>query len=172
MYAHIQLGVVQYKLGSISSSMSTFNSTMKKFPNSTDVHNYYGELLVDQQKLPEAIDMFGKAMDLDGKNPLPYINKAMLMYQVMGDINDATTLCKRALEVDPACDAAVASLAQILLEQGKPEEALKYYEMAIDLARTEAELEHAISYVEATKTQTRFAVDYPDAAAQLRALRG
>ncbi|KAL9539931.1 hypothetical protein MBANPS3_009976 [Mucor bainieri] len=172
VYAHIQLGVVQYKLGSISSSMSTFNNTLKKFANSTDVHNYYGELLVDQQKLPEAIDMFGKAMTLDPKNPLPYINKAMLMYQVMGNIEEATQLCQSALEVDPACDAAVASLAQILLEQGKPEEALKYYEMAINLARTEAELEHAISYVEATKTQTRFANDFPDAAAKLKALRG
>ncbi|KAL7321259.1 TOM (translocase of outer membrane) complex component [Mucor circinelloides] len=172
VYAHIQLGVVQYKLGSISSSMSTFNNTLKKFANSTDVHNYYGELLVDQQKLPEAIDMFGKAMTLDPKNPLPYINKAMLMYQVMGNIEEATQLCQSALEVDPACDAAVASLAQILLEQGKPEEALKYYEMAINLARTEAELEHAISYVEATKTQTRFAKDFPDAAAKLKALRG
>ncbi|KAI8374905.1 hypothetical protein BD560DRAFT_393536 [Blakeslea trispora] len=172
VYAHIQLGVVQYKLGSISSSMSTFNNTLKKFANSTDVHNYYGELLVDQQKLPEAIDMFGKAMTLDPKNPLPYINKAMLMYQVLGNIEEATKLCQSALEVDPACDAAVASLAQILLEQGKPEEALKYYKMAIDLARTEAELEHAISYVEATKTQTRFAKDFPDAAAKLKALRG
>ncbi|CEP17018.1 hypothetical protein [Parasitella parasitica] len=172
VYAHIQLGVVQYKLGSISSSMSTFNNTLKKFANSTDVHNYYGELLVDQQKLPEAIDMFGKAMTLDPKNPLPYINKAMLMYQVMGNIEEATQLCESALEVDPACDAAVASLAQILLEQGKPEEALKYYEMAINLARTEAELEHAISYVEATKTQTRFANDFPNAAAKLKALRG
>ncbi|KAI8637039.1 hypothetical protein BD408DRAFT_396385 [Parasitella parasitica] len=172
VYAHIQLGVVQYKLGSISSSMSTFNNTLKKFADSTDVHNYYGELLVDQQKLPEAIEMFGKAMTLDPKNPLPYINKAMLMYQVMGNIEEATQLCQSALEVDPACDAAVASLAQILLEQGKPEEALKYYEMAINLARTEAELEHAISYVEATKTQTRFANDFPDAAAKLKALRG
>ncbi|GAA5801005.1 hypothetical protein EDC94DRAFT_616764 [Helicostylum pulchrum] len=172
VYAHIQLGVVQYKLGSISSSMSTFNNTLKKFADSTDVHNYYGELLVDQQKLPEAIDMFGKAMTLDPKNPLPYINKAMLMYQVLGNTEEAIQLCKSALEVDPACDAAVASLAQILLEQGKPEEALKYYEMAINLARTEAELEHAISYVEATKTQTRFAKDFPDAAAKLKALRG
>ncbi|KAG0747734.1 hypothetical protein G6F57_004561 [Rhizopus arrhizus] len=172
VYAHIQLGVVQYKLGSVSSSMSTFNNTLKKFANSTDVHNYYGELLVDQQKLTEAIDMFSKAITLDPKNPLPYINKAMLMYQVMGNVDEATQLCKDALEVDPACDAAVASLAQILLEQGKPEEALKYYEIAIDLARTQAELEHAISYVEATKTQTRFAQDFPDAAAKLRALRG
>ncbi|CEI99284.1 TOM (translocase of outer membrane) complex component [Rhizopus azygosporus] len=172
VYAHIQLGVVQYKLGSISSSMSTFNNTLKKFANSTDVHNYYGELLVDQQKFTEAIDMFTKAITLDPKNPLPYINKAMLMYQMMGNVEEATQLCKTALEIDPACDAAVASLAQILLEQSKPEEALKYYEMAIDLARTEAELEHAISYVEATKTQTRFAKDFPDAAAKLRALRG
>lgn len=57
--------------------------------------------------------------------------------------------------VDPACDAAVASLAQILLELGKAEEALGYYEMAIGLARTQPELEHAISYVEATKAQIR-----------------
>lgn len=71
--------------------------------------------------------------------------------------------------VDPACDAAVASLAQILLELGRAEEALKYYETAIDLARTQPELEHAISYVEATKTQIRFASEFPDAAAKLRA---
>lgn len=60
--------------------------------------------------------------------------------------------------VDPACDAAVASLAQMLLEQGEPEEALRYYETAIDLARTEAELQHAISYVEATKAQVRYGI--------------
>lgn len=62
----------------------------------------------------------------------------------------------RHVIVDPACDAAVASLAQMLLEQGEPEEALRYYETAIDLARTEAELQHAISYVEATKAQVRY----------------
>ena len=56
---------------------------------------------------------------------------------------------------DPACDAAVASLGQLYLERGEPEEALKYYNLAIDLARTQPELEHAISYVEATKTQIK-----------------
>lgn len=56
---------------------------------------------------------------------------------------------------DPACDAAVASLGQMLLGQNKPSEALFYYEKAIDLARALAELEHAISFVEATKVQIR-----------------
>jgi len=171
VYAHIQLGVVQYKLGSISSAMATFKNTLKKFHYSADVHNYYGELLADQQKIQEALDMFSKAIEIDTKNPLPYINKAMLMYQVKGDVQQAMDLCKGALEADPSCDAAVASLAQILLEQGQPAEAVRYYEMAIDLARTEAELEHAISYVEATKTQIRFAQEYPSAVPKLNALR-
>ncbi|KAI9319969.1 hypothetical protein BX666DRAFT_1917762 [Dichotomocladium elegans] len=172
VFAHIQLGVVQYKLGSISSAMATFNNTLKKFPQSADVQNYYGELLVDQQKVNEAIEAFSTAIELDPKNTLPYINKAMILYQARGDANEAIALCKKALECDPASDAAVASLAQVLLELGKADEALGYYEMAIDLARTAPELQHAISYVEATKAQIRFAQEYPEAAAKMRAARG
>ncbi|KAI7855948.1 hypothetical protein BDC45DRAFT_505152 [Circinella umbellata] len=166
VYAPIQLGVAQYKLGQIDSSLATFESTLKKFPQSSEVHNYFGELLLEQQNLPQALEMFTKAIALDQNNPLPYINKAMLTYQVMRDPNEAIRLCKIALTVDPACDAAVASLAQILLEQGNLEEALKYYEIAIDLARTEAEIEHAISFVEATKAQIRFTKEYPEQATE------
>lgn len=171
VYAYIQLGVAQYKSGSTDASTATFNRALALFPNSSDLHNYYGELLADQQKLPEALEMFTKAIDLDSNSPLPYVNKAMLMYQSVGDVKQAIDLCKKALDVDPACDAAVASLAQMLLEQGEPEEALRYYETAIDLARTEAELQHAISYVEATKAQVRFTQDYPQAASRLEKLR-
>ncbi|KAI8093661.1 uncharacterized protein BX664DRAFT_112005 [Halteromyces radiatus] len=98
LYAHVQLGVVQYKMGSVSSSMTTFKNTLKQFPESSDVHNYYGELLADQQKFPEAIDMFSKAIELDPKNPLPYINKAMLKFQLMAEADEAVSLCKKALE--------------------------------------------------------------------------
>ncbi|CAO3609588.1 unnamed protein product [Cunninghamella echinulata] len=170
VYAHVQLGVAQYKMGSISSAMSTFNATLKKFPQSAEVHNYYGELLADQKQFNEAIAEFTKAIELDAKNPLPYINKAMLTFQEKKDVDEAVRLCKQALEADPACDAAVASLGEILLQQGNAQEALKYYEMAIELARSEPELEHTISYVEATKTQIRFAKDFPEVAAKLKNL--
>lgn len=116
-FAHIQLGVVQYKLGSISSAMSTFNNALKKFPNSADVQNYYGELLVDQQKIGEAIEAFSKAIELDPKNPLPYINKAMLMYQAMGDANEATNLCKKALECKWKAHNTLPDFTNIVLPQ-------------------------------------------------------
>ncbi|KAI9301753.1 hypothetical protein BJ944DRAFT_257413 [Cunninghamella echinulata] len=98
VYAHVQLGVAQYKMGSISSAMSTFNATLKKFPQSAEVHNYYGELLADQKQFNEAIAEFTKAIELDAKNPLPYINKAMLTFQEKKDVDEAVRLCKQALE--------------------------------------------------------------------------
>ncbi len=55
--------------------------------------------------------------------------------------------------VDPECDIAVATMAQLLLQQGKVTEALSYFERAAELSRTEAEIVHALSYAEATRTQ-------------------
>ena len=55
--------------------------------------------------------------------------------------------------VDPDCDIAVATMAQLLLQQGKVNRALEYFERAASLSRTEAEIVNALSYAEATRTQ-------------------
>jgi len=55
--------------------------------------------------------------------------------------------------VDPECDIAVATMAQLLLQQGKVTDALKYFEQAAELSRTEGEVVNALSYAEATRTQ-------------------
>lgn len=44
-------------------------------------------------------------------------------------------------------------MAQLLLQQGKVAEALKYFERAAELSRTEGEVVNALSYAEATRTQ-------------------
>ncbi|RUS30832.1 hypothetical protein BC938DRAFT_478904 [Jimgerdemannia flammicorona] len=98
VYAHIQLGVAQYKMGSITSAMSTFKGALKQFPESADVNNYYGELLLDQQRLEDAMEKFEKAMELDPRNPLPYINKALLVFQFQQNMVLAEELCREALK--------------------------------------------------------------------------
>lgn len=168
VYAHVQLGVVQHKMGSSASSISTFQKALSRFPDSADVHNYYGELLTEQKKLDEALSLFTRAIELDPLAPLPYINKAALSSK-----DEAIRLCKKAVEgkwetkwrekrihlwhgvVDPTCDAAVHSLGRLYLEQGEPIEALKWYDLAVELASTEPELEQAISYREATWAQIK-----------------
>lgn len=104
IFSHIQLGVTQYKMGSIASSMATFRRCRKNFPDVPDVYNYYGELLLDQQKYQEAIDQFDQAITNEKKskpnsiNVLPLINKALAVFQWKQDFNTAESLCQEALK--------------------------------------------------------------------------
>ncbi|KKZ64697.1 hypothetical protein EMCG_09408 [[Emmonsia] crescens] len=178
IYSHIQLGVTQYKMGSVASAMATFRRSVKNFENVSDVYNYYGELLLDQQKHAEAIEKFDKAVELEknnkpwGINVLPLINKALALFQWKHDFTEAENLCQKALIIDPECDIAVATLAQLLLQQGKVSQALKYFERAGELARTEAEVINAVSYAEATRAQLEVQERYPKLAARLQQVAG
>ena len=103
IYSHIQLGVTQYKMGSVASSMATFRRCIKNFDKAPDVYNYYGELLLDQQKFDEAIAKFDTAVEMEktlkpmGMNVLPLINKALALFQWKQDFKEAEKLCKNAL---------------------------------------------------------------------------
>jgi import receptor subunit TOM70 len=103
IFSHIQLGVTQYKMGSIASSMATFRRCIKNFEQVPDVYNYYGELLLDQQKYQEAIEKFDTAVEMEkqtkplGMNVLPLINKALALFQWKQDFAEAEKLCQKAL---------------------------------------------------------------------------
>ncbi|TKX20888.1 mitochondrial import receptor subunit tom70 [Elsinoe australis] len=176
IFSHIQLGVTQYKMGSIASSMATFRRCMKNFDKVPDVYNYYGELLLDQQKYEEAIQKFETAVELEkkehvtGMNVLPLINKALALFQWKQDFKAAEDLCQKALIIDPDCDIAVATMAQLLLQQGKVTEALEYFERAAELSRTEGEIVNALSYAEATRTQLEVQEKYPQLASRLQGM--
>ena len=103
IFSHIQLGVTQYKMGSIASSMATFRRCIKSFDKVPDVYNYYGELLLDQQKFQEAIEKFDTAVEMErktkplGMNVLPLINKALALFQWKQEFAEAEKLCQQAL---------------------------------------------------------------------------
>ncbi|KAI5860200.1 mitochondrial outer membrane 72K protein [Durotheca rogersii] len=176
IFSHIQLGVTQYKMGSVASSMATFRRCVKNFDKVPDVYNYYGELLLDQLKYEEAIQKFDTAMEMEKQtkplamNVLPLINKALALFQQKSEFTEAEKLCEKALIIDPECDIAVATMAQLLLQQGKINEALRYFERAAELARTPGEIINALSYAEATRTQIQVQEKYPQLAAKLQGM--
>ena len=83
--------------------MATFRRTIKNFDKVPDVHNYYGELLLDQQKFQEAVDRFDTAVEMEknirptSMNVLPLINKALALFQWKQDFKSAQELCQKAL---------------------------------------------------------------------------
>jgi mitochondrial import receptor subunit TOM70 len=103
IFSHIQLGVTQYKMGSIASSMATFRRCIKNFPKVPDVYNYYGELLLDQGNFSEAVEKFDTAMEMEKQskpmfmNVLPLINKALALFQWKQEFKEAENLCQKAL---------------------------------------------------------------------------
>jgi import receptor subunit TOM70 len=83
--------------------MATFRRCIKNFDKVPDVYNYYGELLLDQQKYEEAIQKFDTAVEMEkqtkplGMNVLPLINKALALFQWKQDFAEAEKLCEKAL---------------------------------------------------------------------------
>ncbi|KAK9480930.1 mitochondrial precursor protein [Lipomyces japonicus] len=173
--AHIQLAVTQYKMGSASSAMAGFTRCLKKFPDNPDVYNYYGELLLDQQKYDEALEKFDQAFNVAKKsdspvNVIPLINKATVYFQFQpGSLDEAEKIAKQAVVLDPESDFAIAILSQILINRNKFEEALTYFEKHVELARSLPELVQAVMYLEAAKIQRRLWARYPEIASQMQA---
>jgi len=79
-------------------------------------------------------------------NVLPIVNKGLTMYQWEQNIPGAEKCCLDALAIDPECDAAVATLAQLSLQRGKIEDAVKYFDKQVELARSEPEMVNALTY--------------------------
>ena len=79
-------------------------------------------------------------------NALPIVNKGLALYQWKNDIKAAEECCEEALVVDPECEAAVATLAQLNLQQNKIDGAVAMFKRQAELARSEPELVNALTY--------------------------
>jgi import receptor subunit TOM70 len=68
------------------------------------------------------------------------INHALALYTWKQDFASAEKLCRQAITIDPQCDVGVATLAQLLQQQSKVQEAMimwrKSAEMAVSFHRS------------------------------------
>ncbi len=117
--------------------------------------------------LSGTVDINGCSPIRSPPNVLSLVNKGLALYQWKQDIGAAERCCNEALRIDAECEAAVATLAQLNLQQSKISEAVKLFERQSELARSEPELMNALTYQYATSAQVEFLKNYPDMAAQL-----
>ncbi|RKO90956.1 hypothetical protein BDK51DRAFT_27889, partial [Blyttiomyces helicus] len=97
IYAHIQLGVALYKVSDMKGAVEILKGAAQTFPNSCEVYNYHGEILLDNSSFPEAEEFFNKAIEIAPASPLPYINKAILYLSWKQDAEKALSLCQKLL---------------------------------------------------------------------------
>lgn len=160
-YTHIHLGFSHFKQSqalnqNTTKALEIFNEAEETFPDHPDVYNFHGELLAEMQMFEQAIAKFEKAIQVGGNRcPLAYVNHGVLLFQIHQDAQQATSLCHKAIGVDPLCEAAYLHLAQLALQQGQLKEAVERYDQAINLLRTQPELSDAFCCREAAVAQLK-----------------
>lgn len=124
---------------------------------------------MDQSRFQDAVDKFDRAIEIENSklvlpyivcfrnltrvfprpppiNVLPLVNKGLALFQWKQDIAAAEQCCEEALQIDPECEAAVATLAQLSMQQTKTTRAHELFERQVELARSEPELVAALQF--------------------------
>ncbi|KAG8761087.1 TOM (translocase of outer membrane) complex component [Serendipita sp. 396] len=166
VFSHIQLAVAHYKSGGIQKSMVEFRRIMKEFPQHSEPPNYYGEILLDQERYQDAIEKFEKAIELEKNKPppmnvLPLVNKSLALFQWKKDGTAAEQFCLEALKMDPLCEAAFATLGQIYLAQQQFDKALDKFKELTTISANAPQLSLTYYHIYSTEAQVQFLKSYP-----------
>ena len=101
-------------------------------PNIGEAHAVLAQLNADRGDLLDAESGFFFAISLEPNEPTPHHWYSLLLSKV-GRVGAALAQAQRAQELDPTSPILAANLANIYLQQGNDEEALRYGRMAKDL---------------------------------------
>lgn len=91
-----------------------------------------GNNLMRTEKFQEALDMYSKAIDLDGSNPVFYCNRAAA-HSKMNSHHLAIEDCQRAIDMDPSYSKAYGRMGLAHSSLNKHKEAVDNFKKALEL---------------------------------------
>jgi import receptor subunit TOM70 len=162
--AHVQKCYTDFRMAAMTSSMlivesamKTFEKTVERFPNCTEGYALYGQSLTDMKEFEKADENFKRALELEPDNGNIYVHRGLLRLQWKQDIDEASRLINKAMEVDDKCEFAYETLGTIEIQRGHLDKAVDLFNRAIELAKTEAEMAHLYSLLDAAVSQSKVA---------------
>ncbi|KAF9446299.1 TPR-like protein [Macrolepiota fuliginosa MF-IS2] len=192
----VKIASVHMEQGDPQKAFECFEEAIKHNPTDPDIYYHRGQVLFIMNEFDDAAQNYTKSTDLDDTFVFSHIQLAVAQYKADKIANSMATFrrtiktfpnrsepqnyygellldqgrfedCNEALRIDPECEAAVATLAQLNLQQSRIEKAVEMFERQADLARSEPELANALTYQYASKAQLEFLKTYPEMAEQL-----
>ena len=127
----------EHKAGNFAQAEKIYHRIIRQEPRHAEALNLFGALAVQTGKPDVAIDYIGRALRVDGANPVYHYNLA-LGHQAAGDRDAAIASYRQALRLKPDYTAAMANLGGLLLNLGEIEDAVICYRSVVRLAPTNA----------------------------------
>ncbi|MGV2436028.1 MAG UNVERIFIED_CONTAM: tetratricopeptide repeat protein [Anaerolineae bacterium] len=110
-------------------------------PDNVKVLELLGLALIKQVKYEDAIEVYGKVLDID-ENHLDAINNLAYSYSNLGERDKAIELLRKGIKVEPNKDSFWYHLAIQYKEQGNFERAFEIYEEALALIPESSDLNY------------------------------
>ncbi|XP_062549240.1 mitochondrial import receptor subunit TOM70 [Armigeres subalbatus] len=152
-YATYRLALANKDEFALRKVMDGFRNAIERFPNCVECYSLMAQVLCDQQEFEEADNFYNKAIKIEPQNAQILVHKALLLLQWKAEITSAVELIEKAIEVDDKCEFAYETLGAIQVQRGHLQEAIKLFDSAIKLAKTEMELVHLYSLKDAALAQ-------------------
>uniref|UniRef100_A0A182NEG5 Mitochondrial import receptor subunit TOM70 n=1 Tax=Anopheles dirus TaxID=7168 RepID=A0A182NEG5_9DIPT len=134
-----------------------FNEIVQQYADCVECYSILAQVLTEEQKFDEADSCFVKALAVEPDNAQIYVHRGLLQLQWKGDIDEGVRLIKKAIQIDGKCEFAYETLGTIEVQRGNLVEAIKLFETAIELSRTEMSLVHLYSLKDAAIAQVNVA---------------
>ncbi|MDJ1175316.1 tetratricopeptide repeat protein [Roseofilum capinflatum] len=126
-----QQGEAAYNSGNYAQAELIWRRVINQKPDSV-AYVWLGIALRNQGKLPEAVQSYRRALQLDPEYALAHYNLGLALYD-QGKLPEAVQSYRRALQLDPEYAAAHNNLGLALSDQGKLPEAVQSYRRALQL---------------------------------------
>ncbi len=134
-YVHFYLGNCHLSLNDPQTALTCFNQALDLDPKSQDIpsiYSYMGVCLKDMGEYRKALDVLTEGQKLDSERTDIY-NLMGFCHFKLKDHQAAIDNFKKVLHLDPASAIDYANIASNYRDMGKKENAIRYYEMALEL---------------------------------------
>ncbi len=146
-YAHLQ-----DQRGKPKEAIELYQQALQAYPQQAPVHNNLGLCYARQNRLDESVTAFGRAIQLDAKNPL-YRNNIAAVLVDRGRINEAFA----HLQAVHGDAAAYYNLGYLLNKKGQPQAALQHFRLALQADPSMDAARRWVQYLQRTMAQARLA---------------
>jgi tetratricopeptide (TPR) repeat protein len=130
--AQLQQAAALYQRGRLAEAQAVYHEVLKTQPNHSDALHMLGVIAAQTRNPKNAVDLIGRAIEIDPNNALAHFNKGSALYQLR-QLDAALASYNQAVAIKPNYADAYFSRGNVLHECGRLPAALASYNQAIAL---------------------------------------
>ncbi|GAB1598965.1 mitochondrial import receptor subunit TOM70-like [Argonauta hians] len=132
---------------------SQFEKVVEKFPDCIEARIKYGQTLLGQNKLDKVKQHFEKVLELEEDNAMATVYMGVLLLTEDPDYDKIRSYVEKAINMDERYEYPYELFASIEVHRGNIEFAVTNFRRAISLSRSDHEIAHLYTLLDATLAQ-------------------